>query len=123
MRFLREYLYIMTLEKRQEIVYTTQHTWFAGWEKRQINLSRDEKRAGGGRFEFNLSWASGVSSDCPPHLKMNLNKSSNYNRSSVISSKVLIFCLNCFTISTSSYDSIALFIPKLPIFLNVTNHT
>ena len=37
-------------------------------------------------MEFDLSWASGVRSDCHPHLKVNLMISSNYGRSFMLSS-------------------------------------
>ena len=51
-----------------------------------------------GHFEFGLSWTSGVRSDCPSHLKINLVACSNYGRCFMLSSKSaqyhLIFALS-----------------------------
>ena len=53
---------------------------------------------GAGHFKFDLSWASRVRLDWPPHLKINLKLSSNYGRSLMFSSKIAQFLLNSCTI-------------------------
>ena len=60
---------------------------------KQQNCPMINSTRGDDHFDFDLSWPSGIRSDCP-HLKINFIVSSIYGRGLTLSSKKAKFLLN-----------------------------